>query len=80
MVFIPLLFLLRLLVSSFLFFFFFFSPFLSRVLFLFFLFFSVFSFILIYFFPIDLSLTCVCVVIGTTCNIYVVVFSGWQAA
>ena len=31
------------------------------------------------FFPMGLSLTCVCVVIGTTCNIYVVVFSGWQA-
>ena len=38
---------------------------------------SVFYFIL--FFPIDLRLTCVCVVIGTMCNIYVaVVFSGWQ--
>ena len=31
------------------------------------------------FFPIDLRLSCVCVVIGTPCNIYVVVFPGWQA-
>ena len=30
-------------------------------------------------FPIDLSLTCVCVVKCTTCNIYVVVFPGWQS-
>ena len=34
---------------------------------------------LCFFFPINLRLTCVCVVIGTTCNIYVVVFTGWQA-
>ena len=31
------------------------------------------------FFLIDLGLSCVCVVIGTTCNIHVVVFLGWQA-
>ena len=36
-------------------------------------------FVLCFFFPIDLRLTCVCVVIGTACNIYVVVFPGWQA-
>ena len=34
---------------------------------------------LCFFFPIDLRLSCVCVVIGTTCTIYVVVFLGWQA-
>ena len=33
----------------------------------------IFSF-LRFFFPIDLRLSCVCVVIGTTCSIYVVVF------
>ena len=37
-----------------------------------------FSF-LCFFCPIDLRLTCVCVVIGTMCNIYGVVFPGWQA-
>ena len=31
------------------------------------------------FFPIDLRPSCVCVVIGTTCNIHVVVFLRWQA-
>ena len=30
-------------------------------------------------FPIDLRLSCVCVEIGTTYNIYVVIFLGWQA-
>ena len=29
--------------------------------------------------PIDLCLSCVSVVIDTTCNIYVVVFLGWQS-
>ena len=29
--------------------------------------------------PIDLRLSCVCVVINTTCNIYVVIFLGWQS-
>ena len=29
--------------------------------------------------PIDLCLSCVCVVIDTTCNIYVVVSLGWQS-
>ena len=32
------------------------------------------------FFQFDLRLSSVCVVIGTTCNIYVVVNLGWQAA
>ena len=32
----------------------------------------------LFLFPIDLRLSCVCVVIGTTCNIYVVVSLGWQ--
>ena len=36
-------------------------------------------FFVCFFFPIDLSLLCVCVVIDTTWNIYVVVFLGWQA-
>ena len=36
-------------------------------------------FVLCFFFPIDLRLSCVCVVIDTTCNVYVVVFLGWQA-
>ena len=33
------------------------------------------------YFPNDLRLSCVCVLIGTTCNIYlyVVVFLGWEA-
>ena len=47
-----------------------------------FLFVSFLSFIFsfIYFFsPIDLRLSCVCVVVDTTCNIYVIVFLGWQA-
>ena len=48
-----------------------------------FLFFAAFS--VLFFFPIDLSLTCVCVVMGIECNIpvqlvYVVVLSGWQVA
>ena len=43
--------------------------------FLSFIFFS----LLCFFFPIDLRLSCVCVVIGTTCNIYVAVFLAWQA-
>ena len=30
-------------------------------------------------FSIDLSLSCACVVIGTTGSIYVIVFSGWRA-
>ena len=38
-----------------------------------------FSFLYDFFFPIDLRLSCVCVVLCTTCNIYVVVFLGWQA-
>ena len=29
--------------------------------------------------PIDLCLSCVCVVIDTTCNIYVGVLLGWQS-
>ena len=37
-----------------------------------------FLFVLRFFFPIVLRLSCVCVVIDTTCNIYVV-FLGWQA-
>ena len=57
--------------SSFLSFFVFFSrfllfPFLSIL----------FLLVLCFFFPIDLHLSCVCVVIDTTCNIYVVVFLG----
>ena len=48
-----------------------------------FLVFSFLSFILFsflsFFFPIDLRLSCVCEVIGSTCNIYVVVFLGRQA-
>ena len=48
-----------------------------------FLLFSFLSFIffsfLCFFSPIDLRLSCVCVVIDTTCNIYVVVFLGWQS-
>ena len=53
---------------------------LSFFRFLVFSFFSIifFSF-LCFFFPIDLRLSCVCVVIGTTCNIHVVVFVGWHA-
>ena len=43
-----------------------FFPFLSFILFSFLCFFS----------PIDLRLSCVCVVIDTTCNIYVVVLGG----
>ena len=45
-------------------------------------FFPFLSFILFsscFFSPIDLRLSCVCVVIYTTCNICVVVFLGWQA-
>ena len=34
---------------------------------------------LCFFFPIELRLSCVYVVTGTSCNIYVVVFLGWQA-
>ena len=48
--------------------------------------FFVFSFFFLIFFtfvccfiPIDLRLSCACVVTGTTCKIYVVVFLGWQA-
>ena len=37
-----------------------------------------FLFFVCFFFPIGLRLLCVCVVIDTTCNIYVVVFLGWQ--
>ena len=70
-----------------LFFFFSFTRFLllSCIFLLFFCFLSFLSLIFSYFsynyflylfFPIDLSLTCVCVMIGTTCNIYVVVFPG----
>ena len=48
-----------------------------------FLVFSFLSFIffsfLCFFFPIGLRLSCVCVVIGTTCKVYVAVFHGWQA-
>ena len=44
-----------------------------------FLVFSLYLFFLCFLFPIDLRLSCVCVVIGTTCNIYVVVFLGRQA-
>ena len=48
----------------------------------FFAFFSLLSFVffsfLCFFFPFDLRLSCVCVVISTTCNIYEVVFLGWQ--
>ena len=51
---------------------------------------SFFVFRFLFFFPLcllffwllflfDLRLPCVCVVIGTTCNIYMVVFLGWQA-
>ena len=39
-----------------------------------------FSSFLCFVFPVDLRLTYVYVVLGTTCNIYVVVFLGWQAA
>ena len=59
-------------IISFPFSFFAFLYFLSFVLQYFFLFFVVF-------FSNDLRLSCVCVVIGTTCNIYVVVSLGWQA-
>ena len=38
-----------------------------------------FLFVLCSFFPIDLRLSCVCVMIDTACNIDVVVFLGWQA-
>ena len=66
------------------------SSFLAFVVFSFhsFPFFAFFSFIsfpfssllfFVSFFQIDLSLTCVCVVIGTTRNIHMVVFPGWQA-
>ena len=53
-------------------------PFLFRSRFL------VFSFIFLlfffnFFFLTDLRLSCVCVVMGTTCDLYVVVFLGWQA-
>ena len=65
---------LALLVFSFLSFPFSFFAFLSSLSF----FLSSFLF-LCFFFPIDLRLSCVCVVIGTTCNIYAVVFLGWQA-
>ena len=48
-----------------------------------FLVFSFISFIsvllLVHFFPIDLRLSYVCVVTGTTCNTNVVAFLGWQA-
>ena len=44
----------------------------------FFPFLYLFSF-LCFVFPIDLRLSCVCLAIGTTRNIYVVVFLGWQA-
>ena len=64
------------LVLSFLFFPFLFSLF--RFLVFSFLSFIFFSF-LCFFSPIDLRLSCVCVVTGTTCDIYVVVFLGWQA-
>ena len=51
--------------------------------FVFFVFFSFLSFIFFFFLclfsPIDLRLSCVCVVIDTTCNTYVVVFLGWQS-
>ena len=49
-------------------------------IFFYFFLFLIFFFLLCFFFPIDLRLSCVCVlvVIGTTCNIYVVVFLGWQ--
>ena len=50
----------------------------SYTLFFSFLFF-LFLFVAVSFFPIDLRLSCVCVVIDTTSNIYVVVFLGWQA-
>ena len=43
-----------------------------------FLSFVLFSF-LCFFFPIDVRLSCVCVVIGTTCIMHVVVFLRWQA-
>ena len=66
-----------------LFFFLLFFPFLFRFLFslsFLFAFLSfLFLFVLRFFFPIDLRLSCVWVVIDTTCNIYVVVFLGWQA-
>ena len=39
----------------------------------------IFFFFLCFFSPIDLRLSCVCVVIDTTCNIYVVVFLRWQS-
>ena len=38
-----------------------------------------FLFVLCFIFSIDLRLSCVCVVIDTTCNVYVEVFLGWQA-
>ena len=40
---------------------------------------SIFFSFLCFFSPIDLRLSCVCVVIDTTCNIYVVVFLGCQS-
>ena len=54
------------------------SFFVFRFLVLSFLYLLFFSFC--FFFPIDLRLSCVCVVIGTTCKIYVVVFLRWQAS
>ena len=63
--------------------FFLFFPFLFRFfLFCFVLFYFlyfIFFFFVCFFSPIDLRLSCVCVVIDTTGNIYVVVFLGWQA-
>ena len=71
--------LLPFLVLSFLSFLAFFFPSLS--FFVFFVSISSLFFLFLYrlFFSLFLSLSCVCVVIDTTCNIYVVVFLGWQA-
>ena len=48
----------------------------ASMTFLFLVFVPFFSF---FFSPTGLRLSCACVVIDTTCNIYVVVFLGWQA-
>ena len=59
---------------------FFFDPIIFRFLAFFsFLFFYWAYFLCLILFRINMRLSCVCVVIDTTCNIFVVVFLGWQA-
>ena len=58
-----------------------FFPFLSLFVFRFLVFSFLYLFLFCLFFPIDLRLSCVCVVIGTTCNIYLVRGSlSWVAS